>query len=108
MKVPPAASIGTLLVDSASISSRSSISSPPAPDTRPLSTCGDHCAPPDEKKKRLRYTPISVRFGATEAASDFGSVCLAEAKSEVHTEAHVYESMTFRFLIKVFNLSPGI
>jgi hypothetical protein len=41
-----------------------------------------------EKKKRLRYTPISVQFGETEAASDFGSVCLAEAKSEVHTETH--------------------
>jgi hypothetical protein len=41
-----------------------------------------------EKKKRLRYTPVSVRFGETETASDFGSVCLAEAKSEVHAEAH--------------------
>jgi hypothetical protein len=43
-----------------------------------------------EKKKRLRYTPISVRFGETEAASDFGSVCLAQPKSEVHTEVHPY------------------
>jgi hypothetical protein len=43
-----------------------------------------------KKKKRLRYTPILVRFGETEAASDFGSVCLTEAKSEVHTEVHPY------------------
>jgi len=48
-----------------------------------------------EKKKRLRFTPISVRFGETDAASDFGSVCLAEAKSEVHTEAHPYARQMF-------------
>jgi hypothetical protein len=54
-----------------------------------------------EKKKRLRFTPISVRFGETEAASDFGSVCLAEAKSEVHTEAHSYPWMTILCFPKI-------
>jgi hypothetical protein len=47
-------------------------------------------ARPRTKKKNVFGTPISGRFGATEAASDFGSVCLAEAKSEVHTEARPY------------------
>jgi hypothetical protein len=34
-----------------------------------------------EKKKRLRFQTDILRFGQTEAASDFGSVCLAEAKA---------------------------
>jgi hypothetical protein len=40
-----------------------------------------------KKKNIVGVPPLTVRFGQTEAASDFGSVCLAEAKSEVHTEA---------------------
>ncbi len=35
------------------------------------------------KKKTSSVPRISVGFGDTETASDFGSVCLAETKSEV-------------------------
>jgi hypothetical protein len=76
IKVPRAASIDTLLVESCCISTWSSSCFSPAADAPPRAPAVLilHQA---NKKKIFGLPPISVRFGQTEVASDL--------KSEVHT-----------------------
>jgi hypothetical protein len=58
------------------------------------------------KKDVFGLPPISARFRQTEAVSDFGSVCLAEEKSEIHTEDH--PSKYSPFFLKKYTFVHGM